>query len=194
MSNAMDAERFFEILKTRRAIRSFTDEPVSDDDLWKIVQAGRWAANGGNLHPHRFLITRDPAKIRRIRAFTPGMLAEPSAIVVLLTDYDAALRAGWDMRKGGYVQWVDTGTAAQNMMNMAHALGLGTCPVTSYSHSGVARILGLPKHIEPELMLMVGHPRPVERGLNPNAPKPLTTRDLTFWEEVGRHEPGERPG
>jgi nitroreductase len=194
MSAGMDAEQFFQIIKTRRAIRSFTDEPVSDDHLWKIVQAGRWAANGGNVHPHRFLITRDPVKIRLIRSFTPGMLAEPPAIIVLLTDHDAAVRNGWDMRKGGYVQWVDTGTSAQNMMNMAHALELGTCPVTSYSHSGVKGVLGLPEHIEPELMLMVGHPRPVDRALNPNAPKPLTTRDLTFWEEVGKHDPGPTTG
>jgi nitroreductase len=190
MSVGMDAERFFEILKTRRAVRSYTDEPVSDDDLWKIVQAGRWAANGGNVHPHRFLITRDRDKIRRIRSFTPGMLVEPPSIIILLTDHDVALRLGWNMRRGGYCQWVDTGTAAQNMMNMAHALGLGTCPVTSYSHSGVGGVLGLPAHIEPELMLMVGHPRPVDRGLNPNAPKPLTTKDLTYWEEVGQHERG----
>jgi nitroreductase len=72
-------------------------------------------------------------------------------------------------------------------MNMAHALGLGTCPVTSFSHSGVATVLGLPPQMAPELLLMVGHPQSVERGLNPNAPKSITTRDLMFWEEVGRH-------
>jgi nitroreductase len=194
MSERMEAERFFEVLKTRRAVRTFTDKPVGDDDLWKIAQAGRWAANGGNLHPHRFLITRDPTKIRLIRSFSPGMLAEPPAIIVLLTDHEAAKRLRWNMRNGSYVHWVDTGTSAQNMMNMAHALGLGSCPVTSYSHSGVGRVLGLPEHMEPELLLMVGHPRPVPRDLNPNAPKPITTRDLTFWEEVGKHDPGPTTG
>jgi nitroreductase len=193
MSAPMDAERFFEVLKTRRVVRSFTEEPVSDDDLWKMAQAGRWAANGGNLHPHRFLIVRDPRKIRLVRSFSPGMLIEPPALVVLLTDHEAAKRLRWDLHKGSYIHWVDTGTAAQNMMNMAHALGLGSCPVTSYSHSGVATVLGLPAHMEPELLLMVGHPRPVDRQLNPNAPKPITTRDLTYWDEVGLHEPGERP-
>ncbi len=194
MSAGMDAEQFFQVMKTRRAIRSYTDEPVADDDLWKIVQAGRWAANGGNVHPHRFLITRDPVKIRLIRSFIARDAGRAAGDHRALDRYDAAERIGWNMRKGGYVQWVDTGTAAQNMMNMAHALGLGTCPVTSYSHAGIKGVLGLPPHIEPELMLMVGHPRPVERGLNPNAPKPLTTRDLTFWEEVGKHDPGSTTG
>ncbi|MCC6674168.1 MAG: nitroreductase family protein, partial [Thermomicrobiales bacterium] len=67
-----DRELIFQNMKTRRAVRSFTGESVSDDDLWQIVQAGRWAANGGNLRPHRFLITRDPETIRKVRSFSPG--------------------------------------------------------------------------------------------------------------------------
>src|SRR5262245_28148971 len=124
MSGGMDAEAFFDVLKTRRVVRSFTEEPVSDEALWKIAQAGRCGVNGGNLHPLRFLIGRDPRKIRLIRSFAPGMLVEPPAIVVLLTDHEAAKRLRWNMHNGSYIHWVDTGTSAQNMMNMAHALGL----------------------------------------------------------------------
>jgi hypothetical protein len=36
---------------------------------------------------------------------------------------------------------------------------------------------------------MFGHPKPVERGLNPNAPTPMKTRDITCWEEWGQHDP-----
>ena len=36
---------------------------------------------------------------------------------------------------------------------------------------------------------MVGHPRPVERNLNPNAPKPVRIEDLTYWEDVENHAP-----
>jgi hypothetical protein len=61
--------------------------------------------------------------------------------------------------------------------------------VTSFSKSGVGAVLDLPPTLTPELMVMVGHPRPVERGLNANAPKPVRARDLTYWEEVGKHDP-----
>jgi nitroreductase len=188
MTAGCDPEQFFQVLKTRRVVRSFTDEPVSDADLWKLAQAGRWASNGGNMHPHRFLITRDRRKIHLVRMFSPGMLSEPPALIVLLTDTEAAARQHWKL-EGTYIHWVDTGTSAQNMMNMAHALGLGTCPVTSFSKPGVATVLGLPQHLIPELLLMVGHPKPVVRALRENAPKPITTKELTFWEEPGRHDP-----
>lgn len=49
-----------------------------------------------------------------------------------------------------------------NMQLMAHALGLGTTPVTSVSTSGVRAVLDLPSHLRPDLLLQLGHPAPVE--------------------------------
>ena len=86
---------------------------------------------------------------------------------------------------------MDVGTAAMNMMNMAHALGIGTCPVTSFSRSGAAVMLDLPPHLIPEWILIAGHPKPEERVLPAGAPKPLRARDLTYWERAGQHEPQE---
>lgn len=187
MTQPSVADTVYEVMKTRRAVRSFTGEPVSDEMLAKVVAAARWASNAGNRHVHKFLITRDPAKIALVRSFSPGLLAEPPALILILTDHEAV--ASQKLQAGDDANVVDVGTAAQNMMNMAHALGLGACPVTSFSKSGVGGVLGLPPSLTPELMLMVGHPRPVERHLNPNAPKPVTIRELTYWEEAGNHAP-----
>lgn len=182
------AEQFFQVLKTRRACRSFTPEPVPDAYLRRITEAARWASSAGNRHIHKFLVVRSPERIRQIRSVAPGMLTAPPALVVLLTDKQAAqrecVRLGIDSANEG-----DLGTAAMNMQNMAHALGLGACPVTSFSHSGVAVVLGLPDWLEPEWIVMVGFPAPLPRKLDAGAPKPITARDLTWWDEVGRHDP-----
>jgi nitroreductase len=182
MSQASIADTVFTIIKTRRVVRSYTDEPVSDDLLAKVVAAARWASSASNRHVHKFFITRDPAKIALVRSFSPGLLSEPPALILILTDHEVAARER--LQEGDEANAVDVGTAAQNMMNMAHALGLGSCPVTSFSKSGVAGVLGLPPSLTPELMLMVGHPRPVERNLRVNAPKPIRIEDLTYWESV----------
>jgi nitroreductase len=187
MSQPSVADTVYDVMKTRRAIRSYTDEPVADELLRRIVAAARWASNASNRHIHKFLITRDPAKIALVRSFSPGLLAEPPALILILTDQDAVARE--KLQEGDDANAIDVGTSAQNMMNMANALELGTCPVTSFSKSGVGGALGLPPTLIPELILMVGHPRPVDRQLRPNAPKPVRIEELTYWEEVGRHAP-----
>lgn len=182
------ADQVLALLKSRRVSRSFTDEPVSDEHLAKMTEAARWATSGGNRHLHKFLIVRDPAMIRRVRSVAPGMLSVPPAMIVILTDLEIAERESLQMEHD-HANWMDVGAAAMNMMNMAHALGLGSCPVTSFSRSGAAVMLDLPPHLIPEWITIVGHPVPQERGLRAGAPKPIRARDLTWWDRVGQHEP-----
>jgi nitroreductase len=54
--------------------------------------------------------------------------------------------------------YVDVGTAAATMLLVAHELGLGTCPVTSFSRAVVARLLALESGIEPWMIICLGHP------------------------------------
>ncbi len=184
------ADQVLGVMKSRRVTRSFTTQPIPDDLLMKIAQAGRFAASGGNLRPHRFVITRDPETIKLIRSFSPGMLGIPQAIVAILIDHDQ-VRREWLSIDPSMVPYIDVGTAAQNMLNMAHALELGSCPVTSFSQSGVGRILEIPGHLTVELLIILGYPEQVDRSVNPNAPKPITTRDLTSWERFGQHAASE---
>ena len=183
-------EQLLTLLKSRRVCRSFTEEPVSDDDLRMMTEAARWATSAGNRHIHKFLIVRDPAVIHNVRTVSPGMLTAPPALIVILTDLEAAARESLQLEHD-HANWMDVGTAAMNMMNMAHALSLGSCPVTSFSRSGAAVMLDLPPHLIPEWLLIVGHPAPAPRPrrLGANAPKPVAARDLTWWEQPGRHEP-----
>ena len=153
------ADQVLALMKSRRVCRSFTDEPVSDEHLRMLTEAARWATSGGNRHLHKFLIVRDPETIRRVRSVSPGMLAPPPAMIVILTDLEVAARESLQMEHD-QANWMDVGTAAMNMMNMAHALGIGTCPVTSFSRSGAAVMLDLPPHLIPEWILIAGHPKP----------------------------------
>jgi nitroreductase len=184
----IDVTAVLDNMKSRRAVRDFNGKPVSDDDLFTIVQAGRFASSGGNLRPHRFFVTRDQQKIGQIKAFSPGMLAKPPAIVAILIDHDQVAEQ-WVSIDESRIIYVDVGTAAQNIMNGAHAIGLGSCPVTSYSKSGIREVLGLPDSMSVEMLIMVGHFDRKERVVNPDAPKPVTTKELTSWETYGNHQP-----
>lgn len=77
-----------------------------------------------------------------------------------------------------------------NMMLAAHALGLGSCPTTSFSQAGVRAVLELPAHAVPEFLLQLGH-RPPAKSTNRRGAKRRagrSTDEIVFWEEYDRRE------
>jgi nitroreductase len=177
------ADAVFEAIRTRRAVRSFTDEPVSVADLRRVLQAARWASSAGNRRLHRFFVTRNPETIDLISTIGPGFYGRPTALIVICTDLELEARVGIRAERDP-TTWVDVGTAAMNMQLMAHALGLGTTPVTSVSQSGLRAALDLPDRLRPDLILQIGHPASDDTPRRSGGQQ-LKIDDLTDWETVG---------
>ena len=56
-------------MRTTGAVRSFTDDPVDDATLYRVLDRARFAPSGGNRQPWRVVVVKDP-EIRR-RAARP---------------------------------------------------------------------------------------------------------------------------
>jgi nitroreductase len=173
-----------DVIRTRRVVRRYTDEPVNDKQIRAVLEAGRWATVGGNRRVHRYLAVRDPKTIRLIKLISPGMLGAPTAIILICLDHEAIERE--QTQEGHASSLIDVGTQAMNMMVAAHALGLGSCPVTSFSQSGMSTLLDLPPTVTPLLMVLLGHPEPHKRVMRRGAQTRLTIDDLTYWERYGQ--------
>ena len=182
------AQTVLDLMRTRRVVRRFTDEPVSDAEVRAVLEAGRWATAGGNRRVHRFLVVRDPTTIRLVKLMSPGMLGAPTALIVICLDLERSEEQQVPVERHDSI-WIDVGTAAMNMMVVAHALGLGTCPVTSYSTSGVSTLLDLPETVVPQMFVLLGHPAPHRRRLRAGTSTRLTVDDLTYWERYGNARP-----
>jgi nitroreductase len=182
------ADTVLQTIRTRRVVRSFSDEPVSETDLRKILESARWALSAGNRYISKFLVVQDPNRISLVKSVSPGMLARPTALIVILTDLQKAAEQQVQIERDTATS-VDVGTAAQNMSLMAHALGLGSCPATSFSRSGVSATLDLPSTLVPEFILQLGHPAPQPRVMRTGAAMKLPVESLTYWEQVGRPMP-----
>jgi nitroreductase len=186
------ADAVLETIRSRRVTRAYDERPLADELLLGVLEAGRWATAGGNRRIHPFLVVRDPGTVALLRAVTPGMFSAPPVVIVICTD---AARAAEELVQLEHdtTTWIDVGTAAMNMMVAAHALGLGSCPVTSFSHGAVSVILGLPPTVEPELFLLLGHPR---EPIRPNRSaggarkgRAALPAGLVWWERPGGAAP-----
>ncbi len=159
---------FYEIIKKRRSVRSYKPDPIPEDVLERILEAGRLAPSAKNLQPWRFLVIRDKKVIEEL---VPAMrnqrfIAEaPVLIGVVALEKDA-----WG-RMGGY--WasypVDCAIALEHIILAATAEGLGTCWIGAYDEKEVARILNLPPGEKPIAFTPLGYPNemPAERGRKP---------------------------
>lgn len=143
----MDA---YEAIVTKRDTRSYAGEPVADDVLLRLLQAGRMAGSSKNSQPVRFVVVRDPERIRALA--TSGDFAAwiPVAPVVI------ALVVPNDARD------FDAGRSAQNVMVAAHAAGLATCPVGVHHQERARAALRLPATHRVAMLLTLGHPGPPE--------------------------------
>lgn len=167
-------------IRERRSVRNFREEPLTREQLETILEAAVWAPTGGNIQAWKFVVVTDPRRINDIKAFSPGMLPVPAALVVACSDLERASSRGGRLA-AEVLTICDVAMACQNMMLAAHALGLGSCVIRSFSQTGVARLLGLPESIRPELLVALGHPVRM-----PPAPRRRPQHEVVHWEAYGR--------
>ena len=169
-----------EAIRSRRSIRKFKTDPIPDDLLIKILDAGRWAPSGSNIQPWLFIVVKDPKILKLVKMFSPGLFGDPPVVIAICSDKKRAFEVGGELARD-YLTVTDCSMAAQNMMLAAHALGLGTCVIKSFSAQAIKKILKLPKHIEPELLLSIGYP---DEQPSPPLRRPL--EEITFLDEYGK--------
>ena len=146
----------YDVIRTRRVTRNMSAEPVDPEQFELVLRSARYAPNAGNRRLQPVVPVTDPVLLGLLRMVAPGMIVRPRAAAVICIDTVRA--AGFGFRPGTPGLYVDVGTTAATMLLAAHAVGLGSCPVTSFSRAAVARLLGLPEGIEPRLVVCLGHP------------------------------------
>jgi nitroreductase len=149
----MDA---LDAIMTRRSVRKFTGQPVSEDDVTTILRAAMAAPSPFNQQRWRFVVVRDPERLAGLSEATPyaGSLAGAAAGIVVCGETA-------DERTPGY--WmVECSAACENALLAANALDLGAVwlGVAMYEDrvGNVRHLLSLPDHVSPLAMIALGHP------------------------------------
>ena len=88
----MDIDSFLELARTRRSIRRFKPDPVPDELVKKILEAGRWAMSGANGQPWEFIVVKDKEIKNKLAA--AGSEAE-KAVAALETSRVPEMRQPW---------------------------------------------------------------------------------------------------
>ena len=143
------------IVNTRRSIREYSDKPVSDEDILKILKAGMQAP-GSRLgaEPWEFVVIKNRETLAKIGEIKPRVTNAPVAIVLVANIERAFYKTVWQQ---------DMGAAAENMLLEAVNLGLGglwngVAP-TEDTMKKVAEIFGLDNVNQvPFCVITLGYP------------------------------------
>ena len=146
-----------EAIYKRRSIRDFTDQPVPDEVLHQILEAGTWAPSAGNMQAWEFVIVKDAAKKKELAGLGKytGMAAGADLLIFV-----CAVPERQAICPGFFPQ--DCGAVCQSILLQVTAEGLGAVWCGIYPGEEMvaktARALGMPESAIPFAMICVGHP------------------------------------
>lgn len=148
---------FLETILRRRSIRQFTPQPLSEDQLAQLVEAGMSAPSAMNSQPWEFVVVTDPEILKKLHLATLFSSQNYTAVICVCGSRRA------QKNKAGDRFWVqDCSAAAENILLGATSLGLGgvwigVYPVTLFIRS-VRTTLNLPEDVTPLCLLGLGYP------------------------------------
>ncbi len=64
----------FDAVRGRKSIRRFKQAPVPEEDIKKILDAGRWAPSANNTQPWSFIVIKDSAVLRKMAVAVREMI------------------------------------------------------------------------------------------------------------------------
>ena len=157
-NSGSNADAVLENIHSRKSVRQYTSEPVSEADIQTILKAAMAAPSAVNFQPWRFVVVTEREQLDAMAEILPyaKMLRQaPAAIVV----------CGETMWMGGnenpYWQQ-DCAAATQNLLLAVEALGLGAVWTGVYPNQDLYpklhNYLNLPSTVQPFCCIPVGHP------------------------------------
>jgi nitroreductase len=169
----------FDAIHSQRAIRHFSEQPVSDEAIETILHAAICAPSGGNRQPWRFVVMRDAEIKRRLgqwylaawQAATANMealtqpyrhgaelaqqMANVPVLILACIDHGDTGPGPGPITRGASIY-----PAVQNLLLAAHALGLGTVLTTLHTRyeREMKALLHIPETVETAALIPIGHP------------------------------------
>src|ERR1700730_2676448 len=146
-------------IASRREVREYTDAPIPEDVVHRILDAGRLSGSSRNSQQWEFVVVGDKEALAAV-VYAPGNVLGAALVVAI----------------AGSAFQFDKGRAAQNMMLTAWNEGVGSCPNGISDAEAAERIVGAPVGI----VLTFGYPA---------KPRDPNTRSAEAWSASAKRKP-----
>jgi nitroreductase len=153
----------WDAIRSRRNVRSYSEEAIAPEDLDRILEAARRAPSAGNQQAWDFVVCTDPEQLARLAGVGPAArhVAGSAASIALVAP------SSDDARMRDLIQF-DLGQATMSIMLAAADLGIGSAHAGAHDQELARRLLGVPEDRLCAVLITLGVPAgrpltPVER-------------------------------
>jgi nitroreductase len=146
---------FKEVIQKRRSIRTFSDQPVPEEKLHRVLEAARLAPSAANRQTWKFIVVRDAEKRKAIAQAANNQIFVGQAPVIIAA---VALTPDSIMTCDVPSYAVDLAIAMEQLVLAAVDEGLGTCWIGAFSQNGVRKLLGIPDKYKVVTVMPLGFP------------------------------------
>jgi len=143
-------------IHARKSVRSYTDEPVTPEQVETLLRAAMAAPSGKNVQPWRFVVVTQLETKKKLAIGFNKMIAKAPVVIVVCGKTT-------NMLGGTNNNWTaDCAAATENLLLAAESLGLGAVWTACYPYDDrmlpTIEALGLPDNVKPYCIVPVGHP------------------------------------
>ncbi len=161
---------FFEVINSHRSIRKYKPDPVSDELLTELLEAGIRASSSGNMQTYSIIVTRNENLRKRLHKAhsEQDMVLDAPVFLTFCADFNRMRKwlainnapDNFEDFMSFMVAAIDATLVSQNVALAAEAKGLGICYLgTTLAYCDqVADILKLPKNVVPVVGFSLGYP------------------------------------
>lgn len=157
-----------DLIRTKRAVREFSSEPVPEEIMNEILEAGRFAQSSKNDQPWHFILIRDRDTLRQLSTcgrYAGHLAGAPFAIALVM-------QPGYDF---------DMGQAAACLQLAAWDRGVGSCIASMWEPDKARAILGVPADRQFDTAISFGYPAKTPGKIKDRRPLEDVVR-LEKWE------------
>lgn len=160
----VEAKDLLDLIKSRKSDRKYSNRPVEQEKLNRIIEAGRMAPSACNAQPWKFIIVNEPELVAKVAEAASAPLLgmntfvaqAPVQIVIVREKPNLTSKIGANIKDKDY-SLIDIGIASENICLQAEAEGIGSCMIGWFDENVVRKILGIPKSKRVELIITLGY-------------------------------------
>ncbi len=147
-------------IMSRTSVRSYTSQPIDDEQIETMLRAAMAAPTGRNLQPWAFVVVNERESMDFLCEKLPyaKMLKEAPLAIIVCGDTTKAA----DDSNGHNLWEMDCSAATQNLLLAANALGLGAVWTAGFPYTermdAIREAVNLPRHLIPLCVVPIGYP------------------------------------